>query len=94
VPLLCLFSNVLSLRSDFEATFSAQQAAEWLLTVGFEAKSLEAFSGQDLLGASKDDLKELMGTANGIRLYNRLHTLQSQTQGWYPLPLAPCPLMA
>lgn len=51
------------------------RVADWLVENQFDAAvvaKLSGYNGVDLLSLSKDDLRALIGTKDGIRLYNRL----------------------
>lgn len=50
--------------------------AQWLTTnrLNQHANTFASFSGSDLLRMSKDDLIQICGVADGIRMYNTLHT--------------------
>lgn len=52
------------------------QLTQWLnnYRLGQHATTFASFSGSDLLRMSKDDLVQICGLADGIRLYNTLHT--------------------
>uniref|UniRef100_A0A1B6DG69 Grh/CP2 DB domain-containing protein n=1 Tax=Clastoptera arizonana TaxID=38151 RepID=A0A1B6DG69_9HEMI len=58
----------------FNAT--AQQTSLWLQNNRFNGhlRSFSSFSGADLLRLSRDDLIQICGLADGIRLFNVLHT--------------------
>jgi transcription factor CP2-like protein len=58
----------------FSAHFSPESVRRWLIRNRFGAtKTLWDFSGLDLLRLSKEELIEMCGLAEGIRLYNALH---------------------
>lgn len=52
------------------------QLVQWLnqCRLGQHATTFASFSGADLLRLSKDDLIQICGLADGIRLYNTIHT--------------------
>lgn len=52
------------------------QLAQWLNNgrLGQYAATFASFSGSDLLRMSKDDLIQICGLADGIRMFNNLHT--------------------
>jgi len=55
--------------------FDEQAVAKWLSDNKFTAdvqKKLESYGGQDLLDLSREDILELVGSKEGIRLFNRL----------------------
>ena len=59
-------------------TATAAEVAEWLRTFddGIRADLVGTFAGvngRDLHGFTKDDLKDICGTARGAALYNVLH---------------------
>ncbi|XP_038645964.1 transcription factor CP2-like protein 1 isoform X2 [Scyliorhinus canicula] len=65
----------LSLSSDYLlATTSSQDAQQWLHRNRFSAfcQLFFNFSGADLLKMSKDDLVQICGPADGIRLFNAI----------------------
>nr|SVE76549.1 EOG090X0AJ3 [Daphnia longispina] len=57
------------------AEASAQQTAQWLQTNRFssQARTFSRFAGADILRLTRDDLIQICGVADGIRLYNALH---------------------
>lgn len=52
-----------------------QQTANWLTVHRFDAfrQTFANFSGSDMLRMSREDLIQICGQADGIRLYNALH---------------------
>ncbi|CAL1581815.1 unnamed protein product [Knipowitschia caucasica] len=79
-------------------TSSQQDTQQWLLTHRFSsfAKIFSSFSGADLLRMSRDDLIQICGPADGIRLFNsmkgrsvqpRLTIYVSQQQSRSPVSL-------
>lgn len=52
-----------------------QQTMAWLQTNRFAAylHTFASFSGADLLRLTRDDLIQICGLADGIRLFNALH---------------------
>ena len=57
---------------------SVEEVQDWFKTYrnGKFLKYIELFAeahGKDMLGFSKEDLKEIIGPAQGIALYNILH---------------------
>ncbi|CAG7723071.1 unnamed protein product [Allacma fusca] len=58
----------------FSAHFSPESVRRWLIRNRFSAtKTLWDFSGLDLLRLNKEELIEMCGLAEGIRLFNALH---------------------
>ena len=57
------------------AEANAQQTAQWLQSNRFSSlvRTFNRFSGADLLRLSRDDLIQICGLADGIRLFNALH---------------------
>ncbi|XP_059350143.1 uncharacterized protein LOC130686770 isoform X2 [Daphnia carinata] len=57
------------------AEASAQQTAQWLQTNRFSshARTFSRFAGADILRLTRDDLIQICGLADGIRLFNALH---------------------
>nr|SVE89427.1 EOG090X0AJ3 [Daphnia sinensis] len=57
------------------AEASAQQTAQWLQTNRFagQARTFSRFAGADILRLTRDDLIQICGLADGIRLFNALH---------------------
>jgi len=57
-----------------EAT--AQQTAQWLQSNRFGSylRVFSSFSGADILRLSRDDLIQICGLPDGIRLFNALHS--------------------
>nr|CAG4648794.1 EOG090X0AJ3 [Polyphemus pediculus] len=57
------------------AEASAQQTAQWLQTNRFtsQVRTFSRFAGADILRLSRDDLIQICGLADGIRLFNALH---------------------
>ncbi|ODM95261.1 Upstream-binding protein 1 [Orchesella cincta] len=59
---------------SFSAHFSPESVRRWLIRNRFgSTKTLWDFSGLDLMRLSKEELVEMCGLAEGIRLYNALH---------------------
>jgi transcription factor CP2-like protein len=59
---------------SFSAHFSPESVRRWLVKNRFSAsKTLWDFSGLDLLRLGKEELIEICGLPEGIRLYNALH---------------------
>ncbi|CAH0771925.1 unnamed protein product [Bemisia tabaci] len=58
------------------ADASAVQTQQWLQNHRFDSylQTFSNFSGSDVLRLSRDDLIQICGLADGIRLYNSLHT--------------------
>jgi hypothetical protein len=56
-------------------TATPQQTMTWLQTNQFAAylHTFASFSGADLMRMSRDDLIQICGLADGIRLFNALH---------------------
>lgn len=54
---------------------SAEETNSWLITNRFNTyvNTFANFSGADILRLSRDDLIQICGLADGIRLYNALH---------------------
>lgn len=52
-----------------------QQTTNWLNLNRFNAfqQTFANFAGSDMLRMSRDDLMQICGQADGIRLYNALH---------------------
>ena len=57
------------------AEASSQQTAQWLQTNRFSShvRTFARFAGADILRLSRDDLIQICGLADGIRLFNALH---------------------
>jgi transcription factor CP2 and related proteins len=57
------------------AEASAQQTAQWLQSNRFSShlRTFNRFAGADILRLSRDDLIQICGLADGIRLFNALH---------------------
>ncbi len=57
------------------AEASAQQTVQWLQTNRFSShvRTFGLFAGADILRLSRDDLIQICGLADGIRLFNALH---------------------
>nr|SVE77161.1 EOG090X0AJ3 [Daphnia lumholtzi] len=57
------------------AEASAQQTAQWLQTNRFsgQARTFSRFAGADILRLTRDELIQICGLADGIRLFNALH---------------------
>nr|CAG4637230.1 EOG090X0AJ3 [Ceriodaphnia reticulata]SVE73100.1 EOG090X0AJ3 [Ceriodaphnia reticulata] len=57
------------------AEASAQQTAQWLQTNRFSShvRTFSRFAGADILRLTRDDLIQICGLADGIRLFNALH---------------------
>lgn len=55
---------------------SSSQTTQWLQAnrFGNYVRTFSSFSGADILRLSRDDLIQICGLANGIRLYNALHS--------------------
>nr|CAG4648116.1 EOG090X0AJ3 [Moina brachiata]SVE93166.1 EOG090X0AJ3 [Moina brachiata] len=68
---------------------SAQQTAQWLQSNRFSSlvRTFNRFSGADILRLSREDLIQICGLADGIRLFNALHAKYAFTN---PLPIADC----
>ncbi|XP_073973904.1 transcription factor CP2 like gemini isoform X2 [Rhodnius prolixus] len=60
----------------FNASWSPQQTSLWLQANRYSShlNTLSSYSGTDLLRLSKDNLTQLCGLPDGIRLYNALHS--------------------
>ena len=78
-PSLSNYNNSISTQQSFShftllSSFSQQQTQEWLELNRFQnfMKTLNSFSGADLLALSRDDIIQICGPAEGIRLYNAL----------------------
>lgn len=56
--------------------YNVQQTSQWLTCNRFDAyiQTFAGFSGADLLRMSKDDLIQICGHADGIRLFNTIHS--------------------
>ena len=54
---------------------SAAQTSQWLQSNRFAAlaRTFGHFSGADVLRLTRDDLIQICGLADGIRLFNALH---------------------
>nr|CAD7424798.1 unnamed protein product [Timema monikensis] len=63
------------LHQPLPSDASAQQTAQWLQAhrFGQHLRTFTSFSGADVLRLSRDDLIQICGLADGIRLYNALH---------------------
>ncbi|CAG2053605.1 unnamed protein product, partial [Timema podura] len=63
------------LHQPLPSDASAQQTAQWLQAhrFGQHLRTFASFSGADVLRLSRDDLIQICGLADGIRLYNALH---------------------
>ena len=63
------------LDSPLTCNATAQQTTTWLQFHRFSAyiRTFSSFSGADLLRMSRDDLIQICGLADGIRMFNALH---------------------
>lgn len=70
-----LFAN-----APLPANLDAQRVREWLLANRFEKYSLlfQNFNSNDLLNLSREDLIQICELTDGIRLFNCLHSKESQ----------------
>lgn len=68
-------SGVQALDAPLTCNATAQQTTTWLQLHRFSAyiRTLSSFSGADLLRMSRDDLIQICGLADGIRMFNALH---------------------
>ncbi|XP_014213470.1 transcription factor CP2-like protein 1 isoform X2 [Copidosoma floridanum] len=66
--------------SELSADASAAQTSSWLRAQRFHAfeSTFASFSASDILRLSRDDLIQICGLADGIRLYNALHAKMLQ----------------
>ena len=57
------------------AEASAHQTAQWLQTNRFssQVRTFSRFAGADILRLSREDLIQICGLPDGIRLFNALH---------------------
>ncbi|CAG9854274.1 unnamed protein product [Phyllotreta striolata] len=64
-------SNVIQLSQ----ISTPQETKDWLVQNRFEnyVDTFEKFSGDDMLRMSRDDLRQICGNADGIRLHNAIH---------------------
>ena len=67
--------QVVPYPSDLPADANASQTTAWLRAARFHAfeSTFSSFSASDILRLSRDDLIQICGLADGIRLYNALH---------------------
>lgn len=87
---------------ELTATSNAAQTIAWLRSRRFQAfeSSFASYSASDILSLARDDVIQICGLADGIRLYNALHgrtfrpklslyvTAYDTSQGlWHPIYL-------
>lgn len=62
--------------------FNPAQTSQWLQRNRFPSfvKTFSSFSGSDMFSLTRDDLVQICGPADGIRLYNALRTKKNQTR--------------
>ncbi|KAJ8968553.1 hypothetical protein NQ317_001751 [Molorchus minor] len=70
-----LVTNSFGNNVQLTAHSSPGETAQWLTANRFEkyVPTFERFSGDDMLRMSRDDLTQICGDADGIRLHNALH---------------------
>lgn len=75
------FSSLSSLSSSFSNIVLSSEAnsldtSNWLVKNRFDSyvKTFSNFSGSDILRLTRDDLIQICGLTDGIRLYNSLHS--------------------
>lgn len=63
-------------KQTVSADYTVSQTAHWLSSNRFSAylQTFQGFSGADMLRMSKEDLMQICGQADGIRLFNALHS--------------------
>ena len=63
-------------RGSLVSEFDTQQTAKWLTINRFEKylETFSSFSGADMLRMTRDDLVQICGRADGIRLYNAINS--------------------
>ncbi|XP_043482988.1 transcription factor CP2-like protein 1 isoform X2 [Leptopilina heterotoma] len=69
-------TNVVSYPLDLSPDANASQTSAWLRAARFQTfeSTFASFSASDILRLSRDDLIQICGLADGIRLYNCLHS--------------------
>lgn len=67
---------MMSLPSSLSPDANASQTSSWLRAGRFHAfeSTFASFSAADILRLSRDDLIQICGLADGIRLFNALHS--------------------
>ncbi|XP_011505745.1 PREDICTED: transcription factor CP2 [Ceratosolen solmsi marchali] len=72
--------NVKSSQGELPANANAAQTCSWLRAHHFHAfeSTFTSFSAADILRLSRDDLIQICGLADGIRLFNALHARAPQ----------------
>lgn len=73
-------NNNLFVNSPLPSNLDSQRVREWLLANRFEKyfSPLHMYNSNDLLNLSREDLIQICGLSDGIRLYNCLHTKVNQ----------------
>lgn len=68
--------QVVSYPLDLSPDANASQTSAWLRAARFQSfeSTFASFSASDILRLSRDDLIQICGLADGIRLYNALHS--------------------
>ncbi|KAJ8932112.1 hypothetical protein NQ314_014893 [Rhamnusium bicolor] len=68
-------TNVFNTNTHLTQHSSTEETARWLTVNRFEKyiQTFERFSGDDMLRMSRDDLIQICGDADGIRLHNAIH---------------------
>ncbi|XP_051157378.1 transcription factor CP2-like protein 1 isoform X4 [Leptopilina boulardi] len=69
-------TNIVSYPLDLSPDANASQTSAWLRGARFQnfESTFANFSASDILRLSRDDLIQICGLADGIRLYNALHS--------------------
>lgn len=62
-------------QDHVDAQSTPEQTATWLTQHRFERylETFESFSGADMLRMTREDLIQICGQADGIRLFNAVH---------------------
>ncbi|XP_024947099.1 transcription factor CP2-like protein 1 isoform X2 [Cephus cinctus] len=72
----CTDDNVSGTFSELPSDANAAQTTAWLRAARFHTfeSTFSSFSASDILRLSRDDLIQICGVADGIRLFNALHS--------------------
>ncbi|KAJ8683910.1 hypothetical protein QAD02_019702 [Eretmocerus hayati] len=89
----CAEINVSTCGAELPPDANAAQTTNWLRARRFHAfeSTFSSFSGSDILRLSRDDLIQICGLADGIRLFNALHAKAPQPRLSLYFALESCP---